>query len=140
LRLAGRVDELRGLLAGHDPEEVERFFLRMPRRYLLGLSPQQIAAHVPLLLSRPQPTEVRTLAGRGVPHTGPRRVVALVREKHTLVAGDRHYKKAVSDEIARGYLWEDAKAGKVDEELLRIFIEAGICRLPEFLELLQKRT
>jgi len=56
-----------------------------------------------------------------------------------LVAWDRPYKRAVSEERARAILSEEAQGGKVDQELLRVFIEAEIYRLPAFKALLQPR-
>ena len=47
-----------------------------------------------------------------------------------LVASDRPYKKAVSEERAREILCEEAREGKLDQELLRVFLEAEIYRLP----------
>ena len=40
-----------------------------------------------------------------------------------LVAWDRPYKRAVSEERARDILCEEAEAGKVDQELLHVFLE-----------------
>jgi len=57
-----------------------------------------------------------------------------------LVAWNRPYKSAVSEEKARAILCEDAQAGKLDQELLQVFIEAEIYKLPAFKELLQKGT
>src|SRR5574341_52883 len=57
-----------------------------------------------------------------------------------LVAWDRPYKRAVSEERARAILCEEAQAGKVDAELLRVFLEAEIYRLPAFKERLQKKA
>jgi HD-GYP domain-containing protein (c-di-GMP phosphodiesterase class II) len=57
-----------------------------------------------------------------------------------LVAWDRPYKRAVSEERARAILCEEAQAGKLDQELLRVFLEAEPFRDPEFKALLQPRT
>jgi HD-GYP domain-containing protein (c-di-GMP phosphodiesterase class II) len=57
-----------------------------------------------------------------------------------LVAWDRPYKKSVSEEQARAILCEEAQHGKIDAELLQVFLEAEIYRLPEFRDRLQKRT
>ncbi len=80
VRLAERVEELRTRLAGVDPDELERFFLRMPRSYLLTMPVETIAAQHPLIAPRFQLHEVRTLATHG---TGPG-TYAL-----TVVAADR---------------------------------------------------
>jgi HD-GYP domain-containing protein (c-di-GMP phosphodiesterase class II) len=55
-----------------------------------------------------------------------------------LVAWDRPYKRAVSEERARTILCEEAQAGKVDQDLLRVFLEAEVYRLPAFRKLLQR--
>jgi HD-GYP domain-containing protein (c-di-GMP phosphodiesterase class II) len=57
-----------------------------------------------------------------------------------LVAWDRPYKRAVSEERARAILCEEAQAGKVDQELLRVFLEAEVYRLPAFSKLLRRRN
>jgi len=57
-----------------------------------------------------------------------------------LVAWDRPYKPAVSEERARAILCDEARAGKVDGELLRVFLEAEVFRLPAFKSLLQPRA
>lgn len=55
-----------------------------------------------------------------------------------LVAWDRPYKRAVSEERARAILCEEAEAGKIDAELLRVFLETEIFRLPAFTRLLRR--
>jgi len=55
-----------------------------------------------------------------------------------LVAWDRPYKSSVSEERARAILCEEAQEGKIDAELLQVFLEAEIYRLPEFRKRLQK--
>jgi HD-GYP domain-containing protein (c-di-GMP phosphodiesterase class II) len=57
-----------------------------------------------------------------------------------LVAWDRPYKRAVSEERARAILCEEAQAGKIDGELLRVFLETEIYRLQDFTKLLQRRA
>ena len=57
-----------------------------------------------------------------------------------LVATDRPYKKAETVERAREILWQDARAGKLDQQLLQVFIEAELHRLPAFQNLLKQRT
>jgi response regulator RpfG family c-di-GMP phosphodiesterase len=57
-----------------------------------------------------------------------------------LVAWDRPYKHSVSEERARAILREEAEAGKVDRDLLRVFLEARIFDLPEFRALLLPRA
>jgi HD-GYP domain-containing protein (c-di-GMP phosphodiesterase class II) len=57
-----------------------------------------------------------------------------------LVAQDRPYKKAVPPERALGYLEDDAKAGLLDDHLLRVFIDAKVYDLPEFKALIKHGT
>ncbi len=57
-----------------------------------------------------------------------------------LVAIDRPYKRAVSGERALAILDEEAKAGKLDSELLRVFLEARIFELPGFRARLKPRA
>ena len=57
-----------------------------------------------------------------------------------LVAWDRPYKKSVSVERALGILNQEAEAGKLDPELLRVFVEARVFDLPEFKKRLQKKA
>ena len=64
-RLAERADALRSLLP-HVPEsELQRFLLRMPRSYLLSLSPARIAEHHPIVAPPLTGVEVRTLERPG---------------------------------------------------------------------------
>ena len=49
-----------------------------------------------------------------------------------LVAWDRPYKKSVSVERALEILSQEAEAGKLDRELLRVFVEARIFDSPDF--------
>jgi HD-GYP domain-containing protein (c-di-GMP phosphodiesterase class II) len=49
-----------------------------------------------------------------------------------LVAWDRPYKRAQSVERALGILEEEAQAGKLDSDLLAVFLEAKLYDLPEF--------
>ena len=57
-----------------------------------------------------------------------------------LVAQDRPYKKAVAPERALSILTAEAKAGLLDADLLRVFIEAKIFDLPAFKALIRPRT
>jgi response regulator RpfG family c-di-GMP phosphodiesterase len=76
------------------------------------------------------------LDGSGYPRglTGPdiplqSRMMAIADIYDALVAWDRPYKKAVPVEKALRILREEAADGKLDEDLLRIFIEAGVYKL-----------
>jgi [protein-PII] uridylyltransferase len=64
-RQAERADAIREALAGENPEAVDRFLLRMPRGYLLGLSVDQIARQHPLVAPPLAAREVRTHAEPG---------------------------------------------------------------------------
>jgi HD-GYP domain-containing protein (c-di-GMP phosphodiesterase class II) len=57
-----------------------------------------------------------------------------------LTAWDRPYKKHVPEERALGILCDEARDGKLDQDLLQVFLEAKIYRLPEFTERLQRRS
>ena len=57
-----------------------------------------------------------------------------------LVAIDRPYKRAVSAEDALDILTQDAEAGRVDSDLLRVFLEAKIYELPDFKARLKPRA
>ncbi len=56
-----------------------------------------------------------------------------------LVALDRPYKKAVSPETALDILGAEARAGKLDAELLQVFIDARVYEDPEFKSQLRPR-
>ncbi len=64
-RLTARADELRESLTDADAAAVDRFLLRMPRSYFLGLPLEQIVAHYPLIAPPLSTLEVRTLSGPG---------------------------------------------------------------------------
>ncbi|MGH2635644.1 MAG: ACT domain-containing protein, partial [Actinomycetota bacterium] len=79
-RLTERADAIRAALPAEDPAAVDRFFLRMPRSYLLGLPVEQIARQYPLIVPRLSAREVRSQAAPG----GRPNTYAL-----TVVTGDR---------------------------------------------------
>ncbi|MGZ5351787.1 MAG: bifunctional uridylyltransferase/uridylyl-removing protein GlnD [Actinomycetota bacterium] len=64
-RLTERADAIREALAAEDPAAVDRFFLRMPRSYLLGLPVERIAEQYALVAHPLAAQEVRTLSGPG---------------------------------------------------------------------------
>jgi [protein-PII] uridylyltransferase len=64
-RLSNRVEGLRASLPAEDPAAIDRFVLRMPRSYLLGVPVERIARQYPLLASPLQRDEVRSLSGAG---------------------------------------------------------------------------
>jgi HD-GYP domain-containing protein (c-di-GMP phosphodiesterase class II) len=57
-----------------------------------------------------------------------------------LVATDRPYKKAVTEERARQILCDEAREGKLDQDLLQVFLEMETWRQKAFQDLLQKRS
>jgi HD-GYP domain-containing protein (c-di-GMP phosphodiesterase class II) len=57
-----------------------------------------------------------------------------------LVAWDRPYKKSVSEERAIDILRDEAREGKIDQDLLTLFLEAQIYRHEGFRERLQKKA
>jgi HD-GYP domain-containing protein (c-di-GMP phosphodiesterase class II) len=57
-----------------------------------------------------------------------------------LVAWDRPYKKSVSEDRAREILLEESRSGKLDPDLLRVFLEAKIFDLPDFRARLKPRA
>ncbi len=64
-RIAERAEAVRRLAGGEDPGEVDRFLARMPRGYLLAVSPEQVAGHVALLGPPLGTNDVRTHSGPG---------------------------------------------------------------------------
>ena len=78
----------------------------------------------------------RKLKGAEIPRQAQMMTISDIYD--ALVATDRPYKKAVTPERAREILSDEARLGRVDVELLRIFTEAEIYQLPEFKRLLQK--
>jgi HD-GYP domain-containing protein (c-di-GMP phosphodiesterase class II) len=57
-----------------------------------------------------------------------------------LVAWDRPYKKSVSEEQARKILVEESREGKLDPDLLEVFLEAKIFEHPDFRARLKPRA
>ena len=57
-----------------------------------------------------------------------------------LVAWDRPYKPPVSEERAREILCEEARAGKLDQALLEVFLGAKLYERPDYKALLQRRS
>jgi [protein-PII] uridylyltransferase len=64
--LRSRMERARELLSSEQPEAVDGYLERLPRPYLLAISPEDVAAHFNLLSSSPVgSTEVRTAARAG---------------------------------------------------------------------------
>ncbi len=68
------------------------------------------------------------------------RMMAIADIFDALVAWDRPYKGRVSVERALGILDEEAAAGKLDRDLLKIFIEARSFELPDYKDRLQRKS
>ena len=66
-RLTARAEEIRGSLAGEDPEAIERFLLRMPRGYVLTVPIDRVPVHHRLLTPAVGRHEVRTHASERSP-------------------------------------------------------------------------
>jgi hypothetical protein len=115
--------------------ETWRFLQALPWTNDLRRVPELAYAHHEKLNGTGYP---RKLKGDEIPR--PTRMMTISDIFDALVATDRPYKKAETVERARDILCQDAQAGKLDQELLQVFIEAELHRLPEFQSLLKKRT
>ena len=80
----------------------------------------------------------RKLTAAGIPVQS--RIMTISDIFDALVAIDRPYKRAQPVERALGILEEEAKTGKLDAELLRVFLDAKIYELPEFKNRLQRKA
>jgi HD-GYP domain-containing protein (c-di-GMP phosphodiesterase class II) len=80
----------------------------------------------------------RKLKGAEIPR--PAQMMTISDIFDALVATDRPYKKAVSEEDARKILCDEARLGRIDQDLLQVFLAAEIWREPAFQKLLPTRT
>jgi [protein-PII] uridylyltransferase len=64
-RLSAAEEAIRDALSREDPAAAEAFLERMPRSYLLSVTPELAARHFPLVSSPPGSSEVRTVTGPG---------------------------------------------------------------------------
>ncbi|MDP9301824.1 MAG: HD domain-containing protein, partial [Actinomycetota bacterium] len=64
-RLAERTEGLRQLLVGEPEDKIDRFILRVPRRYLLAVDPGRAAQHFRIVMPPLGRNEVRTAASAG---------------------------------------------------------------------------
>jgi len=124
----------RRMIEGH-VSETYKFLQTIPWTGELRKIPDLAWAHHEKLDGSGYP---RGLTGPQIPRQS--RMMTISDIYDALVAWDRPYKRAVSEERARAILCEEAQGGKVDQELLRVFLEAEIYRLPAFKALLQPRT
>lgn len=65
-RLADRVDRIRELLAAEPPADVEAFLRRMPRAYLLAVSPERAARHFATIVPPVGAREARAVHLEGI--------------------------------------------------------------------------
>ncbi|HEX9185989.1 MAG TPA: HD domain-containing phosphohydrolase, partial [Vicinamibacteria bacterium] len=125
----------RKAIEGHVQKTYE-FLEKMPWTSELRRIPEIAWAHHEKLDGSGYP---RGLRGRdGIPVES--RMMTIADIYDALVAWDRPYKKSVSVERALGILDEEARAGKLDAELLKVFVEARIFDLPEFKARLQRKA
>ncbi|MCG6927358.1 MAG: GAF domain-containing protein [Acidobacteria bacterium] len=131
IRRGSLSDEERGEIENH-VEETYHFLSRIPWTGDFRRIPEIAYAHH------------EKLNGTGYPRglTAPdirveSRMMTISDIYDALVAQDRVYKPAVSPERALDILTEDMTAGKLDETLLSIFIEARIWDDPEFKKLIR---
>jgi [protein-PII] uridylyltransferase len=132
-RLERNAGALRDTLRGEPPEEIERFLSRMPRAYLLAVSPERAARHFRLIGSPVSAVEVRTLAEPGS-RPGTHELTVVARDRPRLlarIAGSLAL-SGLSILTAQVFTTEDdvaidlfevegAFAGEVDEERWRRF-------------------
>ncbi|MDF1563032.1 MAG: GAF domain-containing protein [Deltaproteobacteria bacterium] len=120
----------RGSLSAEERSEIEshvthtfRFLTKIPwTRELKGV-PQIAYAHHEKLDGRGYP---RGLDEKQIPLGS--RMMTIADIYDALTAQDRPYKKAMPHERAMDILASDAKRGLLDEELLRLFIEADVAK------------
>jgi HD-GYP domain-containing protein (c-di-GMP phosphodiesterase class II) len=111
------------------------FLQRLPWTSELRRIPEIAWAHHEKLDGTGYP---RKLKGDAIPVQS--RMMTIADIYDALVAWDRPYKKSVSEERAREILCEEARAGRVDQDLLNVFIQTEIFRLPDFTERLRARS
>jgi HD-GYP domain-containing protein (c-di-GMP phosphodiesterase class II) len=80
----------------------------------------------------------RRLKGADIPRQSQMMTISDIFD--ALVATDRPYKKAVSEEKAREILCDEARDGRIDQDLLQVFLEVQTWREAAFQELLPKRA
>jgi HD-GYP domain-containing protein (c-di-GMP phosphodiesterase class II) len=130
----------RGSLSEMERREIEshvsytyEFLSKMPWTGELRRIPEIARAHHEKLDGSGYP---RGISGQAIPVQS--RMMTIADIYDALVAWNRPYKKAVSPERALEILGEEARAGKIDAELLHVFREERIYDDPAFKELLRK--
>lgn len=121
----------RGSLSEEERHEIEshvthtyNFLSRIPWAPHLRDVPQIAYAHHEKLDGTGYP---RQLPGEQIPL--PSKIMAISDIYDALTAWDRPYKKAVPQEKALSILEEEVKNGKLDVDLFRLFVDAGIYKL-----------
>jgi HD-GYP domain-containing protein (c-di-GMP phosphodiesterase class II) len=114
--------------------ETYRFLQKLPWTSDLQRVPEIAWAHHEKLDGSGYP---RQLSAPQIPRQSQMMTISDIYD--ALVAGDRPYKKSVSHDEARRVLTGDARAGRIDSDLLGVFLEAEIFRLPAFTKLLRPR-
>jgi len=84
-RLTERTDRLRELLRDRDAAEVERFVMRMPRGYLLAVSPEDAARHFDTITGPVGRDDVRIAVG-GSSHPGTRELLVVAADRPGLLS------------------------------------------------------
>jgi len=115
--------------------ETYKFLSTLPWTGELRRVPEIAYAHHEKLNGSGYP---RKLQGARIPRQS--RMMTISDIFDALIATDRPYKKAVTEEQARAILCEEAQEGKLDTELLQVFLEAQTWREPAFQKLLPKRS
>lgn len=100
-----------------------RFLSRIPWTRALRRVPEIAYAHHEKLDGSGYP---RGLSGSAIPLEA--RIMTIADIYDALTVADRPYKRSVSPELAFSILEEEARKGKLDAELVRIFIEAQVPR------------
>ena len=119
-----------GSLSPHERLEIQshvshtyRFLSRIPWTRALRRVPEIAYAHHEKLDGSGYP---RGLSGSAIPVEA--RMMTIADIYDALTVSDRPYKRPIPHEIALSILEDEARQGKIDAELVRIFIEADVPR------------
>jgi hypothetical protein len=117
----------RGSLSAGERTEIEshvthtfRFLSQIPWTRALRRVPAIAYAHHERLNGRGYP---RSIAAQDIPVQS--KMMAIADVYDALTAADRPYKKAVPTAQALGIIEQESKSGMLDEELFRVFVQAG---------------
>lgn len=127
----------RGSLSEHERKEIEdhvtltyHFLKKMPWSKELANVPEIAYAHHEKLDGTGYP---RRIQAQMIPI--PSRMMAICDIFDALVANDRPYKPSLPIPRALAILEDEAKMGKLDSRLLKVFLDAKVYSNPEFLKL-----